>query len=110
MTQSTLKFIKVPKILMEKYGIEIAVFYGYLLDMRMLSENTTFNPDDNRSFMDDDGIYSVLSYEKITNDTGLSERKIRAYKKKLTELGLMKEKRQLTGGNKIYLFDIPVSQ
>ncbi len=110
MNQSTLKFIRVPKILMEKHGIEIAVFYGYLLDMRELSESTTFNPDDNRSFIDDEGIYSVLSYEKITKDTGLSERKIRAYKKKLTELGLMKERRQLTGGNKIYLFDIPVSQ
>lgn len=108
--QASQKYCRLYKGLLKEYGFELAGFYGYLLDMRSLSESTTLNIEDNRSFIDDDGIYCVVSYNKITEETGLSEHKIKKHKKKLTELGLIMEKRQLQGGNKIYVYDILVSK
>ena len=108
--QVSQKYCRLYKSLLKKYGFELAGFYGYLLDMRSLSENTTYDTTDNRSFLDEDGIYCVLSYDKITEDTNLTEHKIKKYKKQLTELGLIMEKRQLVGGNKIYVYDILVGE
>ena len=108
--QVSQKYCRLYKSLLKKYGFELAGFYGYLLDMRSLSESTTLSREDDRSFLDEDGLYCVLSYEKITEDTNLSEHKIKKYKKKLSELGLIMEKRQLVGGNKIYVYDILVGE
>lgn len=108
--QTSHKYCRLYKCLLKKYGFELAGFYGYLLDMRALSESTTLDVEENRSFIDDEGIYCVLSYEKIMEDTNLSEHKVKKYKKQLTEMGLIKEKRQLVGGNKIYVFDILASK
>jgi hypothetical protein len=104
--QVSQKYCRLYKDLLKKYGFELSGFYGYLLDMRSLSENTTTSSENNKSFIDEDGVYCVLSYEKITEDTNLTEHKIKKYKKQLTQMGLMKEKRQLTGGNKIYVYDV----
>lgn len=108
--QVSQKYCRLYKDLLKKYGFELAGFYGYLLDMRSLSEVTTLNSENNRSFLDEEGIYCVLSYDKITEDTNLTEHKIKKYKKQLTQMGLIKEKRQLTGGNKIYVYDMLVNK
>lgn len=103
-------YYKVYKGLTMKEGIEVSLLYSYLLDLRTLSEKTTENGLDFRTFKDEDGYYCVASYQKIIDELGIKEHALRRAKKRLKELGLIKEKRQLQGGNKIYVYDIPLGE
>ena len=106
--QSNQQFFNMYKVLVKKYGLEVAGLYGYLLDQRQLSYNTTSNRDKKDNFMDDDGVYSITSYEELMTELNMTEYKIKKCKKILRDIGLIKEKRQMDGGNKIYTYDIPI--
>jgi len=95
------------KVLVKKYGLEVAGLYGYLLDQRKLSYDKTMDKKNDYNFIDEDGIFSLTSYEELEEELCMTEYKIKKCKKILRDIGLIKEKRQMNGSNKIYTYDIP---
>ena len=96
------------KVLVKKYGLEVAGLYGYFLDKRNLSYKKTMDKDDKSNFIDEDGIYSCISYKELMDELNMTEYKIKKCKKILRDIGLTKEKRQMDDSNKIYTYDIPI--
>lgn len=92
--------------LTKRYGLEVSGLYGYLLDKRGLSMKKT--REGTHNFMDADGVYCIVSYEELETELNLTGYKIKKCKKILRDIGLITEKRQMDGGNKIYVWDIPI--
>lgn len=104
--QTEQEYCKMFKVLTKEYGLEISGLYAYLLDKRGLSAKKI--REEYAKFYDEDGIFCVVSYEELETELKLTEYKIKKCKKVLRDIGLITEKRQMDGGNKIYVWDIPI--
>lgn len=109
MTQTTQLFLKIPKKLLysNELTMEECVLYAYLLDKRMLSEHTMLTSPG--KFKDQYGIFCNASIEELCTIMKCGKDKINKMKKKLKDVGLIKERRQLVGSNKIYVGDVDES-
>lgn len=109
MTQTTQLFLKVPKKLLfsNELTAEECVLYAYLLDKRKLSEHTIMTS--KGDFVDQYGIFCKASVEELCAVMKCSKDKIIKMKKKLKDVGLIKERRQIVGSNKIYVSDVDES-
>ena len=105
--QTEHEYCRLYKVLLQKYGLEVAGLYGYLLDQRGLSIKTTRDESKREKFLDELGFYCVVTYEELQTELCMTEYKIKKNKKILRDLGLITEVRQLDKGNKIYVWDIP---
>ena len=59
--------------------------------------------------MDEKGIFCNASVNELSKVLRCGKDKINKMKKKLKQLGLIEEKRQIAGSNKIYVYDIPAN-
>ena len=109
MTQTTQLFLKVPKKLLfsNELTAEECILYAYLLDKRKLSEHTMLT--DPGKFRDQYGIFCNASVEELCALMKCSKDKIIKMKKKLKDIGLIKERRQIVGSNRIYVSDVDES-
>ena len=111
MKQTTQLFLKIPKRLLfcKELTIEECVLYAYLLDKRALSEQTNHTEGTIGKFMDEKGIFCNASVNELSKVLRCGKDKINKMKKKLKQLGLIEEKRQIAGSNKIYVYDVPTN-
>ncbi len=109
MTQTTQLFLKIPKKLLfsNELTAEECILYAYLLDKRKLSEHTMLTSPG--KFKDQYGIFCNASVEELCVAMKCKKDKIIKMKKKLKDVGLIKERRQLVGSNKIYVSDVDES-
>lgn len=105
--QTDQEYTKSFKVLTKEYGLEVSGLYGYLLDKRSLSVKTT--KDGTHNFLDEEGFYCIVTYEELETELKMTEYKIKKNKKILRDIGLITERRQMDGGNKIYVWDIPAT-
>lgn len=104
--QTDHEYCRLFKSLTKRYGLEVSGLYAYLLDKRGLSAKNT--REGNWNFSDADGIFCIVSYEELETELMLTEYKIKKCKKVLRDIGLITERRQMDGGNKVYVWDIPI--
>ena len=111
MKQTTQLFLKVPKALLycSQISIEECILYAYLLDKRALSEMTNQTEGTRGKFLDSKGVFCNASVDELSKVLRCGKDKINKMKKTLKSLGLVDEKRQLAGSNKIYVYDIPAT-
>lgn len=111
MTQSTQLFLKIPKQLLycKELTMEECVLYAYLLDKRMLSELTNHTEGTYGKFSDERGVFCTVSVDELSKILRCGKDKVNKMKKKLRKIGLIEERRQLAGSNKIYVYDIPAN-
>lgn len=102
-----LEFYKLPKIMIKdtkfrdiSFGAKI--LYCLLLDRLNLSIKNNWS--------DENGIYQYFTIKELMLDLSCSEKTVIKFKKELTEYGLIKEKRQFNGPNKIYLIKTSQSE
>lgn len=104
--QTDQEYCKLFKVLIKEYGLEVSGLYGYLLDKRTLSAKKT--KEGSHNFMDKDGVYCIVTYEELEEELKMTNYKIKKCKKILRDKGLITEKRQMDGGNKVYVWDLPI--
>ena len=111
MKQSTQLFLQVPKALLYSHDLSIdeCILYAYLLDKRKLSEFTNQTEGTRGKFLDDKGVFCNASVDELTKILRCGKDKIVKIKKKLKDLKLIEERRQLAGSNKIYVYDVPAN-
>ena len=90
-------------------SVDEILVYAYLRDKRDLSLNTWEKGDLRYLDFDEQDIFCVVSNQELMNFMKIKgKQKIVGIKKKLEDLGLIKQERQFDNSNKIYVYDYEI--
>lgn len=90
-------------------SVDEILVYAYLRDKRDLSLSTWEKGDLRYLDFDEQDIFCVVSNQELMNFMKIKgKQKIVGIKKRLEELGLIKQERQFDNSNKIYVYDYQI--